>query len=180
MITAFIVVAIALVALGFFVFAAARGHGAAVASVSDLQGRTRPVDLAAFRNLIDPDEEEYLRANLPSHEFRVIQRERLRAAIDYVRSAAANASVLLRLGEAARRSDDAEVAAAGQELVTHALRLRMYAPFAEAKLRAGILWPEARISHSHISDSYENMAGLVNRIGRLQHYPKTAGIMAAL
>ena len=36
----------------------------------------RSVDLRAFRNLMDPEEEDYLRQHLPAAEFRRIQRER--------------------------------------------------------------------------------------------------------
>ncbi|HYL13097.1 MAG TPA: hypothetical protein VEV41_08680 [Terriglobales bacterium] len=178
MITTFILVAIAIVALAFFL-AMVRGGGAAVTDVSDLHGRTRPVDLVAFRNLMDPDEEEYLRAHLPPGEFRVIQRERLRAALDYVRCVAINARLLLRLGEAARRSEDPQVAEAGQELVNSALRVRVYTLFVEGKLYAGILMPGMRISSAHITDSYEHLTGLLSRLGRLQD-PSRAHRMAAI
>lgn len=64
----------------------------------------RAVDVEAFRNLVDPDEEEFLRTNLPPAEFRRIQRERLRAAVEYVSCAAQNAAILLRVADAGRRS----------------------------------------------------------------------------
>ena len=81
---------------------AARGQSVAIAGLEDLQGRTTAIDMAAFRNLVDPQEEKFLRDNLPPKEFSSIQRQRTRAAIVYVRCAAQNAAILLRLGEAAR------------------------------------------------------------------------------
>ncbi len=87
----------------------------------------RAVDVEAFRNLIDPGEEEYLRTNLSPAEFRRIQRERLRAAVEYVSCAAHNAAILLRLADAGRRSSNPATAEAAQKLVDNALRLRLYA-----------------------------------------------------
>ncbi|MGH9670951.1 MAG: hypothetical protein ACRD3A_12675, partial [Terriglobales bacterium] len=106
---------------------AVRGQGGVVRSLQELEGRTQPLDLAAFRNLTDPREEEYLRTQLAPADFRAIHRERLRAALGYVRRAAHNASILLRLGEAARRNADPEIARAAGELAEGALKLRMYA-----------------------------------------------------
>jgi hypothetical protein len=45
-------------------FRAARGHSTAIKGLGDLEGQTRPVDLAAFQNLIAEDEEAFLRENL--------------------------------------------------------------------------------------------------------------------
>ncbi len=47
-------------------------------------GQLIPVDLEAFENLTDPEEEQYLRANLSPAEFRGVQRSRIRAAKMYV------------------------------------------------------------------------------------------------
>ena len=49
-------------------------------------GHLRPVDIEAFRNLIDPAETEFLKSHLFPNQFRVIQRERLRAAVEYISS----------------------------------------------------------------------------------------------
>jgi len=168
MIITIILVAVALIAIGV-IFAAAHGHGESVKNVTELQGKLRPVDVLAFRNLVDPEEEAYLREHLPHSEFRSIQRERLRAAIDYVQCVAGNASVLLRLGEAARESADPEIANAGRELVESALRIRISAFAAGIRLRARIVMPGLQVSPSAVSTSYENLSGIVSRLGRLQH-----------
>ena len=51
----------------------------------------RPVDVEAFRNLINPAEDEYLRHRLPPSQFRIVRRERLRAMAAYVQLIASNA-----------------------------------------------------------------------------------------
>src|SRR2546429_8367388 len=115
MILTFALVLFSLMAL--LLMYAVRGKTSAVAKLDDLVGRTRPVDIDAFRNLIDPAEEEFLRENLPAGEFRVIQRERLRAAVEYVSCAAHNAAILVRLGESARLNLDPKIAEAGQRIL---------------------------------------------------------------
>ena len=40
------------------------GRNSALRGLDDLAGSTRPLDLEAFRNLVDPGEEDYLHSNL--------------------------------------------------------------------------------------------------------------------
>ena len=77
--------ALALVALVLL----AKGHWfwRAATVPSELQR----IDVEAFRNLIDESEEEYLRETLGSAAFRRIHRERMMAAVEYVRGAYRNA-----------------------------------------------------------------------------------------
>jgi len=168
MIITVILVVFALLAMGALIMAA-RGRSGTVTDVAELEGKLRPVDLLAFRNLVAAEEEEFLRSNLPAKVFRVVQKERIGAAVEYVQCVAQNASLLLRLGEAARGSADPEIANAGRELVESALRIRIYALSAAMKLRARRVLPGLSVSPSAVSSSYENLTGLVSRLGRLQH-----------
>ncbi len=112
MILPFILTVVALAILLLLLYVEG-GRNSSVNSVEDLAGRTRPVDLEAFRNLVDAGEEDFLRASLSRREFRAVQRERTRAAVEYIRKSAHNAACLLRLGEAASRSGDPRIAEAG-------------------------------------------------------------------
>jgi hypothetical protein len=167
---------LAIVALLFI----ARGRGASVNALVQLEGRTRPVDIAAFRNLVAPSEEQYLREQLPIAEFKKVHRERMRAAIEYLHELADNAAVLLRLGESARRSDDPEIAQAGQELVSSALVLRVLVISSQAKLYTSMWLPSLRFSPERVTSSYESLTGTVVRLGRLQKYSQAGSILAAL
>jgi len=166
----------AFLALGFLL-TLARGHASSLKVSENPAEHIRSVDVDAFRNLIDPDEEEFLRARLQPAEFRKIQRERLRAAVDYVSCAATNAAVLLRLGEAARRSPDPATVEAAGKLVDDAIRLRFFAFHALARLYLGMVLPGTRVSSVRIAETYEQMTRRVVMLG-LQ-YP-TRGISAAL
>ena len=159
---------------------AVRGQSVVVHSLQELEGRTQPVDLDAFRNLTDPREEEYLRQNLAPGDFRSAQRERLRAALGYVRRAAYNASILLRLGEAARRNADPEIARAAGELVESALWLRLYALQAVVLLYARIVFPDARWTFGPMASDYQSLRDGVARLCRLQLPEYTGRISAVL
>jgi hypothetical protein len=174
---AFILVIAAGLAMVFFV-ALARGRASTLAISQNPTENLQPVDVEAFRNLIDPDEEEFLRASLPSAEFRRIQRERMRAAIDYVSCAAQNAGILLRMGEVARGSSNPATVEAAEKLVDNAIRLRLYAFHAMARLYVGMVLPGARISPVSVAERYEQMTRQVVMLGRLQS--PVRGISSAL
>jgi hypothetical protein len=177
MIITFILVALAFLAGGFSVWLT-KGRALTAQALDNPAEHIHAVDVEAFRNLVDPDEEDFLRTNLAPAEFRRIQRERLRAAVEYVSCAAQNAAVLLRLADAGRRSSDAATAEAAQKLVDNAIRLRLYALHAIPRLYIGMVLPGARISPVRIAERYEQMTRQVVLLGCLQ-YP-TRGISAAL
>jgi len=133
-----------------------------------LEGYTRRVDLAAFRNLIDPAEEGYLRERLSARQFRAVQRRRMRAALEYVGRTAHNAAILLRVAGAARRDRNPEVAAAARELENDALLLIVNARLATLVLYARILMPGKRISLTRVTNGYENLTQDLVRLARLQ------------
>lgn len=177
MIIAAILIVFGLVAI-VLLLVVARGQGAEVRNIADLQGRTHPVDIEAFRNLVDPAEERYLREQLAPREFRRVHRLRMLAAVEYVERAAANAAILIRVGEAARTSADPELARAGQRLADTALRVRVYALLAETKLYIAAVLPGANLSLSPLVDRYAGMTDVAGTLTRMQN-PAMAGRIAA-
>ena len=128
----------------------------------------RTVDVDAFRNLIDPAEEDFLRTRLPADGFRRIQRERLWAAMEYVQGAADNAAVLIRLAEVARRGPDAAGAEAAEKLIASAIQLRWYAFQALARLYVGLIFPGGCAVSAGVAERYESLRRQVVMLG-LQH-----------
>lgn len=168
-------------ALGLLVLIwALRRQHRPVPDLPGLEACTQPVDLAAFRNLIDPAEEDYLREHLPAGQFRELQRERMRAALEYVQRTAYNGALLLRVGEAASNDQNPEVAAAGRTLMNDALRLRMNAMLAMIVLYARIAMPGARISIGRVTDVYESLTEGLVRLTRLQDPAHAARVAAAV
>jgi len=148
-----------------FLIRAARGHAVAIRVGDDPAEHIRFVDLEAFRNLIDPDEEQYLRSRLHPAQFRRIQRQRLRAAAQYIACAAHNAAILLRMAETARRSPDPQVATMAEKLVENAIRLRLYAFQAIPKLYIAMIVPVPQLSPIRVADRYEQMTRQVVLLG---------------
>jgi hypothetical protein len=129
----------------------------------------RPIDIEAFRNLINPAEDEYLRGLLPANRFRRVRRERLRAMAAYVHVAASNATVLVRVGEAALASGDARVAGAAQKLVNDALVLRRNTTVALARIYLALAWPHSGFAAVRVVERYEQLSGAAMLLGRLQN-----------
>jgi hypothetical protein len=178
MILSFTLIVVALVILLLLLYVEG-GQNSSVNRMEDLAGRTRPVDLEAFRNLVDAEEEDFLRASLSRREFRAVQRERIRAAVEYIRNTAHNAAFLLRLGEAATRSHDPRIAQAGRQLMDSALRLRAYALLSGARLYVRMVFPEARFSYGQLVDNYQRLSALASQLALMQH-PGQAPRLSAL
>ena len=147
----------------------AKSHRHNGGDLDQLASQLKPIDVNAFRNLIDEREEEFLRRNLPSAEFRSIQRERKLAAVEYIWCAAQNAAILIHLGEAAKQDPDPAVSAAAEKLLENALRLRLYAFQVVPRLYLGLLFPGASLAPYFVADSYDAINRQAVMLGCLQH-----------
>ena len=101
----------------------------------------RSLDIEAFRNLVDPEEDAFLRARLPVPEFKKIKRERARVALAYVRALSSVSLQFARFGDAARRSPDPAIAASGKQIADSAIYLRLRALDAGAQLMVSAAFP---------------------------------------
>jgi len=176
MIISIALVVLSAIALLYFI-RLAKGQAIAPRLGDNPAEQIRFVDVRAFRNLIDPDEEEYLRCELHPTVFRKIRRERLGAAAQYIMCAAHNAAVLLSLAEAARRSSDPAVAEMAEKLIANAIRLRLYAFRVVPRLYVAMVFPVRRPSPVRVAERYEQMTRQVVLLG-LQ-YPMR-GVSSAL
>ena len=128
-----------------------------------------PLDLEAFRNLVNPSEDSYLRRRLQPAQYRKVQRERLRAAAAYVRVAGHNAAVLVTIGQSALVSGNAATADAARELVNNALLLRRNTTLALVRIYAALLWPQSAPAAAPVVVGYEQLSGRAMLLGRLQN-----------
>ena len=155
-------------ALLLIVYLAKGLHGTS-GDLEHLASQLRPIDVHAFRNLIDEHEVNFLRERLLPRDFRRIQRERSLAAAEYVWCAAQNAAILIRMAEAARQDADAATSAAAEQLLRNALRLRLYSLHAVPRLYVGIFWPWAAAKPGFVADTYDSMSRQMVRLGRPQY-----------
>lgn len=149
-------------------------------SYTSLATQIQPVDIEAFRNLVDPGEDEYLRRRLSPSEFRTVRRERLRAMAAYIQVSARNAAVLVRLGQAALAAADPHTADAARQLVENGILLRRNAAYALFRIYVALAWPQAVSSALPVLSGYERLSGSAMRLGRLQNPAAPLRISATL
>jgi hypothetical protein len=137
-------------------------------NLEQLASELQPIDVNAFRNLIDEREEQFLRERLTAREFRRIHRERMLAAVDYVRGAAHNAGTLIRLAEAAKSNSDPAVVTAAESLLENALRLRLYSLEAVPRLYLSIFVPQLNPTPRAFAETYATASREMVRLRCLQ------------
>jgi len=162
-----LVIAAALALL--FILGVTLSRSLQISKGSSLAAKIQPIDVAAFRNLINPAEDEYLRRRLPASEFRLVRRQRLRAMAAYVQVAGRNAAVLVLMGQGALTATDAQTAEAARRLVDNALLLRRNAAFALLRIYFALAWPNSSLAAAPFLDGYERLNGSAMLLGRLQN-----------
>jgi hypothetical protein len=149
-------------------------------SGTGLAVKIQQIDVAAFRNLVDPAEDEYLRRRLPPSEFRHVRRERLRAMAVYVQVAGRNAALLVRMGQAALHNADPATQEAARLLIDSALLLRRNAALALFRIYVAQAWPNSGLAATPVLHGYERLNGSAMLLGRLQNPAAPVRIAAML
>jgi hypothetical protein len=96
---------------------------------------------AAFMNLSQPSELEYVRLQLAPSVFQQCRRKRARVLIAYVRLILRDTRVILQCADRAAASADASIAEPAHELMNLALQTRLNALKALCLLYLGIFFP---------------------------------------
>jgi hypothetical protein len=178
MILAVMLVVFAALAL-VFILGLTVSRGLQLSEGSGLATSIQPVDIEAFRNLVNPAEDDHLRRRLPSAEFRHVRRARLRAAAAYVQVAGRNAAILVRIGQSAQSSDDRNTVEAATRLVDQSLRLRQNAAVALFRIYIALAWPNSGLAATPVLDGYRELSGAAMLLGRLQNPAEPVRIAAS-
>jgi hypothetical protein len=169
MIITWILVAAGLFALGVMAYIAIRNRMGRT-GIDGAISMIRSIDIEAFRNLVDPSEEEFLRCALSPKEFRKVKRERAWAALAYVRCAGRAAALFASAGQGAQRSSDPQIAESGMQIAHRALRLRLYSLQASLRLLGQAVLPGYNNRPlSSLIDEYERTAETLLRLGHLRN-----------
>jgi hypothetical protein len=168
MTVAIILVIVAALAL-IFILSVTLSRNLQISAGTGIAAKIQPLDVEAFRNLIDAAEDDYLRRRLPASEFRMVRRERLRAMAAYVQTAGRNAAILVSIGQAALTAGDAPTIEAARQVVDNALLLRRNAAFALVRIRIAMAWPNSGLAAVPVLHRYEQMDGAAMLLGRLQN-----------
>jgi hypothetical protein len=131
----------------------------------------RPVDLTAFRTLMDRDDELFLRRELPRSKFSHLKRQRIRVTFRYVARISANASAVLRMGEAERLNPVPEVAGTAAQVMELATQIRLQCLVAMSKLSLEYALPSLQLTPGMLAPKYQSLRDSVSRLGDLTHNP---------
>ena len=160
-----IVIALALAAIGLF-YLAVRSRRQRPHQV------VRPVDLKAFRTLVDREDELFLKQRLPRARFAQLKRQRVAVTMRYVGRIANNASLVMGFGESARLSSDPEIAQTASQIVEVASQLRLQCLVALGKLSLEFALPSLQLTPAVLAPEYQQLRENLVRLGKLQ--PPTA------
>lgn len=149
-------------------------------SLAQLETSLTPVDAAALANLLHGREDNFLRQNLGPREYRLIKRERVRAAQQYVWKVFRNASVLSRIAGLALDSADPEIRAIALKLANDAVELRRYAVLTLLFLVAQLVYPEFQTDTFKLRERYTSLAESASWFYRLRFPESRIRIGAAL
>jgi hypothetical protein len=156
-----IVIVLALLAVGLF-YLSARSRR------KQSRQQVRPVDIKAFRTLMDRDDELFLKERLSPSGFAHIKRQRVNVSMRYVGRIANNASIVMRMSEGARSNPDPEIAKAATQIMEVATQLRLQCIVALAKLSIEFALPSLQLTPAVLVPQYQKLRESVTRLGRLQ------------
>jgi hypothetical protein len=157
-----------------------RGQISSATSLSRLHECTTHVDLEAFRNLLDSENDNFFRARLDANQFRLLQKQRDRVALAYLRLIAANAAVVLQLSEPLRSSSNEATRLAAERVVGVALRLRINSLLAMVRLRFFLLFSVQRLHATRLVMDYPSFVAEVMSLVMLYAPGETSSIISAL
>jgi hypothetical protein len=157
-----------------------RGHVSSTTTLSRLHESTTHVDLAAFQNLIDPENERFLRGRLEAAQFRNLRRQRDRVVLAYLRCIATNAAVVMYVGEQSRSSSNEATRSAAERVVATALRLRINTLLTMVRLHFFLILPFDQGTQIHLAAEYPALVSSVMSLVMLQEPRATSLVISAL
>jgi hypothetical protein len=148
-----------------------------IKSLADWEANNHAIDPQVFRILLDPTEERYLRESLPSHEFRIFQRERIALALRWLNLVGENASMLLKLGQAAKAESNPTLAKEAEDLIRGALCLRVNLMLVQPCLWLKWLSPGWALSLPAVEIPYEELLTYLSRIRQQRQWDLKQALM---
>ena len=148
----------------FLVWAILRPRLPQIRTLDDWEAKKYEVDLEAFRILLDPAEERFLRQSLTRGEFRHFQKRRLELALRSLELVGKNAAMLLKLGQLAKVGANPALAKEAEDLISGALRLRVKLLYAEPYLWLKWIFPGWTLTVPAFAMPYEELLSYLGRV----------------
>jgi hypothetical protein len=150
-----------------------------IRTLDDWEAKKYEVDLEAFRILLDPAEEQYLRRKLPPAEFRHFQKQRLALALRSLDLVGKNAAMLLKLGQLARESANPALAKEAEDLIYGALRLRVNLLHVQPYLWLKWIFPGWTLSVPAFAMPYEELLSYLSRVRQQRQWELKQAVIAS-
>jgi hypothetical protein len=116
---------------------------------------------------MDRDDELFLRRKLPRSKFSRLKRQRIRVTFRYVSRISANASAVMRMGEAERLNPVPEVAGTAAQVMELATQIRLQCLVAMSKLTLEYALPSLQLTPGMLAPKYQSLRDSVSRLGDL-------------
>ncbi len=149
-----------------------------IRSLGDWERKKHDVDLAAFRILLDPSEEKYLRTLFPPSEFRRFQRRRLGLAMCSLNLIGKNAAMLMKLGQLAKAGANPALTEDAEDLIQGALRLRVNLLLVQPYLGLKWLFPGWTLALPAFELPYEELLTYLSRVRRQRQWDLEQALIA--
>lgn len=178
-----VVVAIVLLAVSLLLAAAVLGWRYRSAAVRDWQAALKqlePVNVRAFRLLIDPGEERFMRRHLSPGDFQRLWSKREKLTALYLSAIAHNAALLLGVAAECAKSQDPDVREAAVALSRTAGTLRIQVLVLSVRLKMRIVFGDqtSRLGDAHAA--YERLTEMFTALVKLQEPSGVSRARAAL
>jgi hypothetical protein len=178
MVSTLIILALAVSSLAL-VWAILRPAGSEIRTLDDWETKKYDVNLEAFRILLDPAEEEYLRRSLPPGEFRHFQKRRLALALRSLELVGKNAAMLLKLGQLAKAGANPALAKEAEDLIYGALRLRVNLWHVQPYLWLKWIFPGWTLPVPALAMPYEELLSYLGRIRQHRQWDLKQAVIAS-
>jgi hypothetical protein len=129
----------------------------------------QPLDVAAFRALMDREDELFLRKNLSVAAFFRIKRQRIRLSARYIFRIAVNAAIVMRLTIAARMTQDPEIMRAASQVSELATQIFFQCLLAFARLGVEFAFPWLQFTPTTLLQQYQSLWENVSRLNESGH-----------
>jgi len=166
-----IVIVIAAVLALVLILRIAVSRSLQISAGPNLLAQIQPIDVEAFRNLVNPAEDAFLRRRLPASRFRQVRRARpagnfrIRAGGRKKTRLCWCALARSRFGH--RRSQNRECCASAGE-TTRSCCVAI-ATFALIGIHMALAWPNSGLAAVPVIDGYGRLSSSAMLLGRLQH-----------
>lgn len=125
------------------------------------------VDVAAFRTLMDREDEAFMRGKLSRAEFSRLKRLKIKVTSKYVRRIADNCAFVMRQMDNLRQNSDIKVAETAAKIADLAAQIRVLCVVAFAKLVMEFAFPSMQLNPALLDSKYESLRQNLSRLGSL-------------